>query len=40
MTVGGRAPEQRLLKATGPVVDLSRDLAQKEGLWEEEGPQA
>ena len=32
MTVGGGAPEQGLLEAAGPVVDLSRDLPQQEGL--------
>ena len=40
VTVEGVAPEQGLLKATGPVVDLFGDLPQHEGLREEEGPQA
>ena len=36
----GVAPEQRLLEVVGPMVDLSEDLPQQEGLQEEEGPQA
>ena len=34
----GVAPEQGLLEAIGPVVDLSGDLPQQEGPWENEGP--
>ena len=32
VTVGGVAPEQGLLEAAGPMVDLSGDLPQQEGL--------
>ena len=38
--VWGVAPEQGLLEAVIPVVDLSKDLPQQEGLQKDEGPKA